>query len=591
MKTWEFVSNLREALSLLWRASPGAVALAIISNLVIGLIPAALLYFNAQLIERLTSNAPLAALMTLVVVYFVLGGFQDGLTAISSFIVDTLRDSVGASLKRHVNEAVSNYPKLTIHEDADLRETAILATRASEHIGDLISHLHAVCVGAVMIIPLLVLSGQSAWWIPFLMLAGMVPSVLFRAKAERESWDVTESHATTFNALRIHERILTQPEYAKDLRIYRMQGRILHTWQNLYDSYLASIRHVRLRNALKLAATSTTASIFLGIPLYAAISRYQAGQSSIAQLAFLLGALVQLKDGLAAVIFNFGDLLSLSYSVRPLRKLAEAYERNARRFVTNDTCATASSETPPIQPCVALRNVDRCYPGTARAALDRINLEIHHREVVAVVGENGAGKTTLVKLLSGFYEPTAGELIWSTPHAEPKVVAVFQDFARFPLDTYENLVMNNDRRRAHACLHAVGLDVLSDTLHTPLTTESPDGIDLSGGQWQRLAIARAMIHADDADLLVFDEPTSALDPESEADIMRLILDLSRKKTAIIVSHRLALTRFVDRILVLDQGRLIEDGSHDELMKQGGKYARMFESQAQFYREGAACANT
>jgi ATP-binding cassette subfamily B protein len=116
-----------------------------------------------------------------------------------------------------------------------------------------------------------------------------------------------------------------------------------------------------------------------------------------------------------------------------------------------------------------------------------------------------------------------------------------------------------------------------------LTTEADGGIDLSGGQWQRLAVARALLHADEADVLLFDEPTSALDPESEADIMHRLLKAAPGKTTFIVSHRLALTRFVDRIIVLDNGRIVETGSHGTLMAADGKYARMFKAQAQFYQ--------
>ncbi|RQS62998.1 ABC transporter ATP-binding protein [Burkholderia sp. Bp8963] len=582
MKVREILRNLREALSLLWRAAPRALSLAIVSNLVVGAIPSVLLYINAQLIERLISNAATAAVMALVVTYFILGGFHDGLNAISSFIVDTLRDSARMLLKRDVNAIVATYPTLAIHEDAELRETVILAAGASDEVGDLVLHLYAVCVGAVMIVPILFLTGQTAWWIPFLMLAGMVPTVLFRARAERESWNVQEHHAATFNQLRILERILTQPEFAKDLRIYRMQNRLLATWQGLYDNYLETLKRIRTRNALKLAATSLTASVCLGAPLYVVIEGFQLGKFSMAELAFLLGALVQLKDGLAAIIYNFGDLLRVSYAVHPFRKLVSLHAAG-RQATDGARRPLPVRETSAAAPCVTLRNVSLRYRNAERAALDQIDLEIRHRQIVAIVGENGAGKTSLLKLLSGLYEPTTGELAWSAAHDPPRVVGVFQDFARFPLDVRSNLV-ERDMRQVDGCLQAVGLDFLGRHPDTPLTTEMAGGIDISGGQWQRLAIARAMAHASEADLLVFDEPTSALDPESEADIMRLILKLAEQQTAVIVSHRLALTRFVDRILVLDQGHLVEEGTHDELIARNGKYARMFHSQAMFYQD-------
>ncbi|WP_296659208.1 ABC transporter ATP-binding protein [Paraburkholderia sp.] len=500
--------------------------------------------------------------------------------------MDTLRDSARMLLKRTVNSIVATFPNLGIHEDTELRETAILAAGASDQVSDLVLHLYAVCMGAAMIVPILFLMGQTAWWIPFLILAGMVPTVLLRARAERESWDVQEHHAATFNELRILDRILTQPEFAKELRIYRMQGRLLATWQGLYDNYLATIKRVRTRNALKLAATALMASVCLAVPLYVAIEGFRRGELGIAELVFLLAALVQMKDGLAAIIYNFGDLLRVSYAVRPFRKLVFLHAAEIKHADERIPQPPRMPETSVAAPCVTLRQVVLRYRDTGHAALDQIDLEIRHREVVAIVGENGAGKSSLLKLLSGLYEPTSGELAWSAAHSPPRVVGMFQDFARFPLDVRGNLV-ERDMKQASKYLRAVGLEFLGDQPNTPLTTEIPDGIDISGGQWQRLAIARAMAHADEADLLVFDEPTSALDPESEAALMQLILKLARQRTAVIVSHRLALTRFVDRILVLDRGRIVEAGSHDELIAQNGKYARMFHSQAMFYQDGAA----
>jgi len=240
-------------------------------------------------------------------------------------------------------------------------------------------------------------------------------------------------------------------------------------------------------------------------------------------------------------------------------------------------------ETTAAKICVKLHRVGLQYRDCEYAALNQIDLEIRYQEVIAIVGENGAGKSSLLKLLSGLYKPTTGELSWSVAHNPPRVVGVFQDFAQFPLNVLGNLV-EYDMNQASEYLRAVGLEFLVDQADTPLTTEIASGMDISGGQWQRLAIARAIAHADKADLLIFDEPTSALDPESEAAIMQLILGLARKRTAVIVSHRLALTRFVDRILVLDHGELVEQGSHDELIARKGKYARMFNSQAKFYQD-------
>lgn len=573
MQIVTFAGNLAKTVALLQRASPVAFYTVAIANVIVGLVPGALVYLGAQLIARLTSGATASAVMALVIAYVVLSGFQDSLTAISGFVLDTLQDAARMAVKRDVNHAVSTFADLSIHEETELRETAVLAASTGNSLADLVAHLYYVSLGAMMLVPVALLTANIAWWIPCLMLLGVVPMVRMRSRAERASWSVQENYAATFNELRVLERILLQPEFAKDLRMYHMQDRLLQVWSGLYVAYLQAVKRVRLRNALKLMGTSMFAAACVTIPLYAVIDGYSSGKLGVAALAVFFGALLQLKDGLSAIVFNFGFLVGTSYSIQPYRKLLARYAaQGARRQPSQHAAATY----------LHLDRVGFQYRNACAPALREIDLTVRHGETIAIVGDNGAGKTSLLKLLCGFYKPSCGVIQWPMIGRDAKVVGVFQDFARFPLTTLESMATDNISD-ASECLHAVGLDFLQAKLDTPLTTELVGGTDISGGQWQRLAIARAMVHAQSADLLVFDEPTSALDPESESSVMQLILNLARDKTTFIASHRLALTRFVDRIVVLDKGTIIEEGTHDYLIELGGKYARMFHSQARFYQ--------
>ena len=252
--------------------------------------------------------------------------------------------------------------------------------------------------------------------------------------------------------------------------------------------------------------------------------------------------------------------------------------RDSRKFVG---CAAPGL-------ALELRDVELRYPQGGINALAGLSFELRQGETVAIVGPNGAGKSTWLKLGGGLLAPTAGSIGWSRSDGRecPKIVAVFQECAPLPLTVLEALV-TDDEHAARRCLDAVGLGFLGDTLDVPLSSERSAGRDLSGGQWQRLAIARAMVHAGDADLLVFDEPPSALDPDSEAQVMQLLLDMARGRSALVVSHRLALTRFVDRIVVLEHGHIVEQGCHEQLIRLGGRYATMFEHQARLYRRPGA----
>jgi ABC-type multidrug transport system fused ATPase/permease subunit len=233
------------------------------------------------------------------------------------------------------------------------------------------------------------------------------------------------------------------------------------------------------------------------------------------------------------------------------------------------------------------------YPGSARTIIDGISLVIPAGQRVAIVGENGAGKTTLLKLLLGLYEPDAGTVTFDgvplrdTPLADRqrRLAAVFQQFTRYPLTLEENVRLGTgaDGRDLDGVLTMAGMDAyVRDQPGGMSTVLSPDlgGVDLSGGQWQRLAIARAGYR--DADVLALDEPTAALDPMAEVDIFRRFAQLAEGRTTLLVSHRLGMARLADRILVIEHGRVIEDGTHDGLRQDGGRYAEMWAMQARWY---------
>jgi len=243
------------------------------------------------------------------------------------------------------------------------------------------------------------------------------------------------------------------------------------------------------------------------------------------------------------------------------------------------------------------------YPGRDRPVFASLELEIEAGRSLAIVGENGAGKTTLVNLLCGFYEPTRGRiLVDGVDLAEidkrawqRRIAAVFQDFAKYPLTLRENIVLGHPGRAAdYETRVRAGkragimemVDALPQNWNTILSKKFEDGTDLSGGQWQRVALARAMFALEcGAGVLVLDEPTANLDVRAESALYERFLDLTAGLTTIVVSHRFSTVRRADRIVVLEGGRIVESGSHDQLMALDGRYARMFDLQARYYADG------
>jgi ATP-binding cassette subfamily B protein len=239
------------------------------------------------------------------------------------------------------------------------------------------------------------------------------------------------------------------------------------------------------------------------------------------------------------------------------------------------------------------------YPGTERLALRGASVRLRRGEVVALVGENGSGKTTLAKLLCGLYRPTSGRILWNgvdtaeLPLSELRrgVAIVFQDFARYELSAADNIALGRheratDRPAVEAAARLAGahdiVAALPDGYETRLSRAFTAGTDLSIGQWQRLALARAFFR--DAGFLVFDEPTSALDPRAEQELFETVQQLATGRTVLLISHRFSTVRSADRIYVLDEGRVIEEGNHAGLMSRRGRYAELYTLQAAAYAD-------
>ena len=250
------------------------------------------------------------------------------------------------------------------------------------------------------------------------------------------------------------------------------------------------------------------------------------------------------------------------------------------------------------EPMISFRNVSFQYPGERGDALNDVSFDIYDSETIALVGRNGAGKTTLAKLLCGLLEPTEGTVLFRGKEVRADsqnallaaTSAVFQDFAQYEQTVEDNIRLGDMRREdidggIDEVVVATRLDYVLKGLPDGLQTQlgrSLEGTDLSVGQWQHLALARCLYKAG-AEVLILDEPTAAMDPEAEYELYKLLLDIAGRRTSILVSHRLSTVRTASRILVLDEGRLCEEGQHEELVQRDGIYAKFFKMQAERYQ--------
>ena len=416
-------------------------------------------------------------------------------------------------------------------------------------------------------------------------MASAIPSIYVEMRHHRKSWRVEETQAGVSRKMGIYSKSITQPDYAKEIRLFSLQGVLLDRWQGLFQTTFGKMEQVRREGTITVMAWALVGGMGIAIPYLYVVLGVLSRTFTLGDLALYTGIILQLRRSLYILIGQTGDLYEVSLATAPIFQLLDLSPQlytGTQRMIPADTCDRPGQG-------IQVQGVSFKYPGAdQRPILQHLTFHIQPTEMVALVGENGAGKTTLAKLLCRLYDPTEGRILWhgqdlrtlDLRELRSRITVVMQDYARFPATLRENIGWGylpklNEDNAIQTVLQEAGIDYLPDTLshslETPLGRQLEDGIDLSGGQWQRVAIARALMRLGTAELLVFDEPTAALDPKNEHEIYRIFQTIARGRMAVVVSHRLALAKLCDRILVLEQGQILESGTHQELMTLGERY--------------------
>ena len=389
------------------------------------------------------------------------------------------------------------------------------------------------------------------------------------------------------------QRVFYLPDYAKELRLNpNMPVHFQHTHQMIYDKLQAVekkyINKLWLLNWLKdyVFDTIVMSILFMIYLIYAALIL---NSISIASVAVLYGSAWALSSGLAQLCTTLNDITDISRYVHRIKTFLQKEPTIISRL------SLPIERTEPS--VIEFKNVSFRYSLDTPAVLENINLTIEAGKKTAIVGYNGAGKSTLVKLIMRLYDPTEGEILYNGINIKDYDVSayregigiIFQDFKLFAASVFENILLDSvDSREEKPVLEAIKqagfthrLEKLALGLAQPLTTEFDDeGVNLSGGEAQKIAIARALYK--ESPLVILDEPSSALDPMAEYNLNQTVIDAGAKKSLIFISHRLSTTRIADQIFLLEHGKIVEQGTHDQLLALHGHYAQMWEVQTSKY---------
>lgn len=521
-------------------------------------------------------------------------------------LVSTLKNTVsrisGELVVRTVKLEIMNKAKELDLQSFDLPAFYEKLENANREAGNrpiqILSSTFSVISTVITLISFIIVLASVLWWAALVVIAVSVPSAIINFRYRQKNFQYMRRKSKDRRQMSYYSDLLVNKDMAKEIRMFDLSDTFIGRYREVFDRYFAGIRSLIWKeNAWHIAITLVSSAVnccFFAYFAYMVVtggqrigdySLYTAALTSVAaQVSSLISVSATIYEG-TLFIDNLTSFLREKPTVVP-QIPPERAEEGPRKV------AHGSAHT------VVFEHVSFIYPGTQRKVLDDINLTIRPGETLVLVGLNGAGKTTLLKLLTRLYDPTEGRILLDGYDLRAYDVAdlyslfgiIFQDFGKYAVTVSENIRFGDIHRPASdGEIHTAAREADAEDYiaHLPAGYDTPlmrifeeNGIELSIGQWQKLAVARAFYSQ--SDILILDEPTASLDPMAEQEIFNQFDRLRQDKTTIFVSHRLSSATVASKIIVLEYGRLIEEGDHKTLMARHGRYFELFSTQAKRY---------
>ena len=589
----------------LWEVVPAMLAIQCALMFVTAVIPAAIVWMTKVIIDTVVGAAgggsgeelPWTAVFLPVAVIFGLWIFQALCDAVSGFTDQMFGEKVWyAAYQRILDKAGAL--------DVAFYETPRFYDQL-HHANEQIHRMSNICYSSMSLIQqsfsMIAMVSLLSILHPLaivVLIATALPRIFMEGHMARRRFDLNAELIRNDRLIDYMKRLLTARDSVKEVRTFRLRNLFVGRFERYRDLYISKLRQLMLHflgynMGLNLLSLVGVASIWTYAVFQAVLARI-----TIGDLALVFQAAQNSRASLAGLISSGGRVYENALFATRFFDLMDLDPKSVEGALAPPRVDPPAPLPAKIERGIEFRNVSFKYPASDGLILDGVSFTIPAGSKVAIVGENGAGKTTLVKLISRLYDPTEGSVLLDGRNLKDydlaayrrSVGVVYQDFFRFDLSASDNVGLGEvdaigERKRVASAAEKAGADDIIERLpngyETILGKTFDEGVDLSGGEWQHLAIARAFMS--DARILILDEPTAAVDAFREHRLYEQFAEMAEDKTVVFISHRFSTVRMADLIVVIENGRAIEVGSHEELMAREGKYAAMFSTQAARYR--------